>query len=271
MSTNSHLACSLTPLLLATFLLAYVVVFLTTDLGRRKDFLDLIAFSFGLVIHWHWGYNFCSQDLTRQVFNHPLNNSLNDFFIIPFCMHPFAIAAVRWLIERLQAADACWHKSILVFTLLEMLLILYVYHALSIVADCLYLQLTQGWLYPQLTREVELPYGTVQSDLLFIESTKFVLKYWFFYGIWRVKYIPHGERVWSQHFVWIFIVFVGSSFALIDLFIPPTKHHAWFFQTVVLYTLLEYFCISKLLYPPLKNFYRWLTVSVFLFSMYLHM
>ena len=176
-------------------------------------------------------------------------------------MHPFAIAAVRWVIEHLQAAHVCWRKSILVLTVLEMLIILCIYYALSIQVDCPCLQLTQ---------EIETRYGTIQIDLLFVESTKLVLRCWFFYCIWRARFIPHGGRVWSQHFVWIFIVFVGSSFALIDLFIPPTKCHALFFQGAVLYTLLEYFCISKLFRSPLVGFYWWVTISVFLFSMYLN-
>ena len=257
MMTSPHLACSVTPLFLATFLIAYAIVFLTADLDRRREFLDIISLIFGLVIYCHWLDDFCSPDLTTHVFNHPLNS----FFVIPFCVYPLSIAAVRLVIERLQIARTYWYKTIIAFTILEMLIILYVYYSVSVVASCPCLQLTQG---------LPLPYGTIEVDFLYVELTQFVLRWWFFYCIWRLRFIPHYGRTWSQHFVWIFMVFVGSSFALIDLFIPPTEIHALFFQAMVVYTLFEYFCVSKLYHPPSEGFSWWFTLSFFLFAMYLN-
>lgn len=249
MLTSPHLACSLTPLFLAVFLVAYAIIFLTTDRDRKKEFLNLIPLNSVLVIYCHWLDDFCSPDLTTYIFNHQLNN----FFVIPFCMYPFSIVAVRWVIERLHVADAWWHKTIIIFTMLEVLIIMYVYHAVSVAATCPCLQLTQ---------EVPLPYGMIQVDFLYVESMQFVLKWWFAYCVWRVQFIPFYGRTQSQHYVWIFMIFAGLWFVHIDV-------HAKFFLMVVVYALFEYFCASKLYDLKYEGFPGLFSSCLLLLVMYL--
>ena len=254
MLTSPHLACSLTPLFLAVFLVAYAIIFLTTERDRKIEFLNLIPLNSVLVIYCHWLDDFCSPDLTTHIFNHQLNN----FFVIPFCMYPFSIVAVRWVIERLLVAKAWWYKTILAFTILEVLIIMYVYHAVSVAAVCPCLQLTQ---------ELPLPYGMIQVDFLFVESMQFVLKWWFAYCVWRVQFLPFSERNWFyernwQHYVWIFMIFAGLWFVYIDV-------HAIFFLLVVVYTLFEYFCVSKLFNLEHEGFPLLFTCYLLLLVMYL--
>lgn len=260
MLTSPHLACSLTPLFLAVFLVAYAIIFLTTERDRKREFLNLIPLNSVLVIYCHWLDDFCSPDLTTHIFNHQLNN----FFVIPFCMYPFSIVAVRWVIERLLVANAWWYKTILTFTILEVLIIMYVYHAVTVAAVCPCLQLTQ---------ELPLPYGMIQVDFLFVESMQFVLKWWFAYCVWRVQFLLLYPPLYGlkdlQHYVWLFMIFAGLCFVYIDLSIPPIDVHAKFFLLVVVYTLVEYFCVSKLFNLKDEGFPSLFTCCFLLLVMYL--
>lgn len=268
-SQLEQIACLLTPLFMAASLVAFAIVFNITDLERRKQFLYIILYLFtgATSLHWLHVVDFgteccntkcCNQNLTTHTFKHPLN----EFSVVPFCAHVFSLFVVRWIIEWLHVAKPNWHKTILFFVVLEFLIILYLYYSFRIVATLPCLQLNLG---------VPLPFGTLWlKDFLYVDLILYVLRAWFVYCVWRVKFIPNDTNIQSQDFVWIFIVAVSISFSFIDLFIPPTQLHAGFFMFMVLLALFEYLFLSKPHYPTQQSSACWFYLSALFLYTYLY-
>jgi len=262
MFENPFLACSLTPLALGISLFSYMIVFLTPDVDRRREFLDIVYacvcfYAFAL----HFVGNVCDENMSAYMFR----SYLDDFFVIPLCMYSFFITTTRFIIERLQVSDICRPKTILFFTLLESILILYVYYSVQNVFYCPRLHLCEDF---------KVSCGLIRLDFFYVESMHFVLKWWFLYCIWRVKFLPYGDLITStqrarlQHFVWIFMIFAGFSFLLIDLANPHPHFPTDFFVFTIGYTLLEYFCVSKLYAPTHVCFFLCFVASSVLTTLY---
>lgn len=144
-------------------------------------------------------------------------------------MYVLLIVAVRWVIERIYVAKASWYKTIITFTILEALLIMYFYRAAGVVIDCRRLRLIAIVTLPL--------YSQIQVDFLFVES--------------KIK-------IRLLRVVRIFMIFAGLRFVYID-----TEIHAIFFPMVIIYIYTFRMCIENM-----GIFRRYLLVFFLFFLQY---